>query len=127
MRRTVKASSIVISSQRNFRDEEGAREDFGLRVGEGKRRRRWRVAGKRSTVGRWIARTVDQSGEHARDGGVHVARAGPGEVAGSAHGSVFVWRGAVRDGDGILPFRGRKHWRQFLMRFCTGSRWKQSD
>jgi serine/threonine protein kinase len=38
--------------------------------------------------------------------GVYVSGAGAGEGAGRAYRSVLVWRGAVRDGHGHLPFRG---------------------
>ena len=43
----------------------------------------------------------DESGRRGGHGGVHVAGAGAREGTRRADGFVFVWRGALRDGDGL--------------------------
>ncbi len=52
----------------------------------------------------------DQSGSDDGHGGVYVAGAGEGQGVGCAHRSVFVRRGAVRDGDGQDAVFRRKLW-----------------
>ena len=45
-------------------------------------------------------------GHGSRNHRLHVAGTGPSQGIGRTNGFVLVWRGALRDGDGTLPFRG---------------------
>ena len=73
-------------------------EDSRFRAGEGGLRTSGRRCRRRGhSFGRGA---VDGSRQHARDGVVHVARAGPREAVGRAHGFVLVRRRALRNGDG---------------------------
>ena len=102
-RRTRKASSTVTSNLRTSLSPSAGNAkilDFGL-------------AKLQATAGTDDGATLTQEAQlelagcgdwHAL---VHVTGAGPGRGAGCTHGFVFVRRGALRDGDRGLPFRGR--------------------
>jgi serine/threonine protein kinase len=51
----------------------------------------------------------DQSRVGDGNGRVYVAGAGSRKGVGCAHGSFFIWNGALRDGDGATAFSGRQH------------------
>ena len=98
MRRTPKASFIATSSRPTFSSPSAATPRFWISV--------WRSWHPRATVLRIFRRCRQRSepehltepGHDGGHGGVHVAGAGAGRRAGCAHGFVFVWRGALRDG-----------------------------
>src|SRR5712692_252660 len=90
-----------------LRDQARAREDSGLRTGQGD------GANRVGCAGGWVGNadygraTSDQSGDGVGHGGVYVAGAGQGQGTGSAQRSILVWSGAVRDGDGDIAVPGR--------------------
>ena len=53
-----------------------------------------------------VSRNAHSTGHGDWHHDVHVPGAGAGRRAGRTHGFVFLWRGALRDGDGTQPFRG---------------------
>ena len=93
----------------HLRHQARARQDSGLRAGEGDAAAPAsgrRDASTQTTV--TLRRAPDQSGHDAGDGRLHVAGAGAREGAGRAHRPVFLRRGAVRDGDGHAAVSRRK-------------------